>query len=177
MRNQSGITLIELILVVTIVAAVLGLGIPSFVTMMQNNQRAAAINSLMTVIQTARAEAIKRGGDVVFCSRQSDSTCGGINDWYKGWILFIDDDQDDVDADGDGNKLIDAGEPVISIQQSLPDRLKSNRAKYSFNALGRLMSGGSLTYCDNRGTEESRKVSIGPSGRPRVLDAEDADCT
>ncbi len=61
MRSRmGGMTLIELMIVLTIVAVVLMMGMPSMAVWMKNSRIRSAADSLHNSMQTARAEAVRR---------------------------------------------------------------------------------------------------------------------
>lgn len=59
-RRQSGISLVELLVVVFIIGILVATGIPSFQTWMQNVQIRTAAESLLNGLQSAKNEAIRR---------------------------------------------------------------------------------------------------------------------
>jgi len=65
-RGQRGVTLIELILSIAVLAILLALGVPSFQAWLQNAQIRNAADAVMNGIQLARAEAVRRNKVVYF---------------------------------------------------------------------------------------------------------------
>ena len=61
----------------------------------QANRLTAQTNDLVTVLNYARSEAIKRGVRVTLCSSNNGTSCLGSTTWDTGWIAFI-------DTNGDG---------------------------------------------------------------------------
>jgi type IV fimbrial biogenesis protein FimT len=86
MNNQQGFTLIELMVTLAISAILLGIGVPSFRGMIENNRIAAASNDLVTGLQLARSEAINRGIPVVLCASSDQATCATTPVWINGWV-------------------------------------------------------------------------------------------
>jgi type IV fimbrial biogenesis protein FimT len=106
--RQAGFTLVELIVAMLVVAVLVGLGVPSFRYVTTANRIAGEINGLLGDMQLARAEAIKEGQTVTVCSSSTPYTaCSGSTAWANGWIVFM---------DANGNKTVDAGEPVLRVQ-------------------------------------------------------------
>jgi type IV fimbrial biogenesis protein FimT len=68
-RTQSGVTLIELMIGIGLLALLLGLAVPSFMLWMQNSQIRTAADAVINGIQLARAEAIRRNKPVEFVLR------------------------------------------------------------------------------------------------------------
>lgn len=103
----SGVTLLELMVVVAVVAVLLGIAVPSFVKMTQTNRVAGEINALSGDLQFARAEAIKEGLPVTICTSSNGSSCLGSSSWSTGWIVF---------SDANGTQTVDAGDVVLRKQ-------------------------------------------------------------
>lgn len=65
-RRLQGLSLIEMMVVVAIVAILAAVGIPSFNDWIQNTQIRTAAESIVSGMQTARAEAIRRSTPIEF---------------------------------------------------------------------------------------------------------------
>jgi type IV fimbrial biogenesis protein FimT len=91
--QHSGVSLIEVLTVIVIVAILTTLAVPSFRDVTQRNRIASQINSFIADLQFARSEAIKRGVSVTVCPSTSGAACSGLNAWHSGWIVFSDVDQ------------------------------------------------------------------------------------
>lgn len=109
MRPRAlGFTVIELLVVVTILAVLAALAGPSFGPLIERWRTNQAVNNITSTLYLARSEAIKRGGKVSV--RKIANGTDGCNfasttqEWSCGWIIF-------VDADEDGN--LDAGEEIL----------------------------------------------------------------
>lgn len=72
--NCTGVTLIELLIGMAIVAILVTMGLPSFTTWMQNRQLRSAAESIQTGLQLARGEAVKRNTFVGFTMAGPDSS-------------------------------------------------------------------------------------------------------
>lgn len=87
---QSGVTMLELLVVLILLSIVVTLAVPYMGEIIQRN-RLAADASLFTVdLAFARSEAIKRRQPVTVCSSVDGQTCVNTDDWSKGWIIFSD---------------------------------------------------------------------------------------
>ena len=90
-RNESaGVTLFELLIVMSIVAILLALAVPSFRYVTQSNRSSSEINGLLGDLQFARAEAIKEGQTVTVCATNGGNACVGTTAWNGGWMVFSD---------------------------------------------------------------------------------------
>jgi type IV fimbrial biogenesis protein FimT len=107
-RTCRGVTLIETITVMSLVAILLAIAVPSFRYVTNANRIASEGNGLLGDLQYARAEAMKEGQAVVVCVSSDNAHClaGNLN-WNLGWIVF---------SDLNGNGVADPGEPVLRVQ-------------------------------------------------------------
>jgi type IV fimbrial biogenesis protein FimT len=109
-RRARGFTLLELMIAVAAVAILTGIGVSSFRWVTNTNRVATEVNGLLGDMQFARGEAIKEGQTVTICTSNNGTSCAGTLTWHSGWIVF---------SDANGNKVVDAGEPVRRWQKSL----------------------------------------------------------
>jgi type IV fimbrial biogenesis protein FimT len=119
--GQAGITLIELVSTLAIVAVVTSFSVPALTGLITGTGLTAATNTLVADMRLARSEAVRRGAQVVICGSRDGTTCSGSTDWDSGWLLF-------VDADADGalarrSELAD-GDEVIRVTRREPDGLR-----------------------------------------------------
>jgi type IV fimbrial biogenesis protein FimT len=96
--RASGFTLVELMIALTIVAILVGLAAPSYRDFTHNNQTSATNNDLVTALNLARNESLRRGTGVTVCPSPDGVVCSNAGDWPKGWIVFQDDAQNGVIA-------------------------------------------------------------------------------
>ena len=78
-RLQRGFTLVEAMVVISIMAILAGTSVSSFVWLNQATQVRSATFDLVADLDFARSEAVKRNADVVVAPR------GG--DWGNGWTV------------------------------------------------------------------------------------------
>jgi type IV fimbrial biogenesis protein FimT len=77
--QQSGVTLIELIVALSILAILASLAVPSFQGMIMNRHISSTAESILNGLQIARAEAVRRNTQVQF-------VLGGGSDWTVGCV-------------------------------------------------------------------------------------------
>ncbi|MCA1805453.1 MAG: GspH/FimT family pseudopilin [Xanthomonadaceae bacterium] len=86
MKNRktkiTGFTLIELMVTISIAAILLAIGVPSFQAIIENNRLATQSNELITAVNLARSEAIKRSCDITIDP--------GANGYVQGWTVSTD---------------------------------------------------------------------------------------
>src|ERR1043165_1245229 len=88
--RHRGFTLIELMLGITVLAILLGIGVPSFNEMIRNNRLVEQSNELVAVLNYARSESLTRGIRVSACPANGN-VCSGGTDWNTGILVFTDD--------------------------------------------------------------------------------------
>jgi type IV fimbrial biogenesis protein FimT len=88
--EQTGVTLIELLMVISIAVILTAIGVPSYRYVTTSNRIAGEINGLLGDIQFARYEALKEGLSVTICPTASSTatTCDGSTTWGNGWIVL-----------------------------------------------------------------------------------------
>jgi type IV fimbrial biogenesis protein FimT len=160
--RSAGVTLLEMMMTVAIVAVLGGIAAPSFTGMIRDNERTAAVNSFVHALYLARSEAIKRGRIVSVCKSSDGSTCNRAGAWSDGWMVFVNDDADDQPQRDDG-------EDILMVYAGWPNgSITSNRLAYSFRAYNQSVVNGTLLFCDSRGGDHARAIIISQTGRPRV---------
>jgi type IV fimbrial biogenesis protein FimT len=111
--RQAGVTLIELLTVMVIVAILMSIGIPSYRYITTDNRLSTEANKLLGDLQFARSEAVREGQSITVCVARSTSStspscaAAGTTTWEKGWIVF---------SDVNNDQTIDSGDPVLRIQ-------------------------------------------------------------
>ena len=162
-RHQCGLTLIELLICLTIVAVLTTVAIPSFGEMHKNTLRRTSVNNVWHALFLARSEAIKRNSVVVLCKSRDATRCDNSpGNWSAGWIVF-----ENLDHDEPAQR--DAGEPVLRVYNPVGGiSVTSNRQTFSFRPFAQGAVNGTIVFCDSRGSEAARAIIISHTGRPRV---------
>jgi type IV fimbrial biogenesis protein FimT len=88
-QRQSGVTLIELMIVIGIAAILMAIGVPSYRYVTSANRVSGEINSLLGDMTFARYEAVKEGLSVQVCpAGATATTCAASSTWSNGWIVL-----------------------------------------------------------------------------------------
>jgi type IV fimbrial biogenesis protein FimT len=88
--RQSGVTMVELIVTMTIAGILLAMGVSSYKYVTKANRASGEINALLGDMQFARYEAVKEGLSVTICPAASISAiaCDANQTWSEGWIVL-----------------------------------------------------------------------------------------
>jgi type IV fimbrial biogenesis protein FimT len=162
MRFQ-GYSLLELLVTLTLVVVLLSLGVPGLRDLALDARRLADVNAFVSAIQLARSESAKRAQAVVLCQTADSVVCGTSGQAYdRGWMVFVDADEDSPPRRDDEEILLLHHSPVMQ------GSIRSNRAFYVFRPYYRRSTNGTVVFCDLRGPAAARAVIVSYTGRPRV---------
>lgn len=175
MKNKnSGFTLLELMVVVTISGILLMVGIPSFRSMLVTNELASITNDLTMSLKLARSSAITSGKNAYVCSSDDGLKCKGLaGSWSDGWLVWIDVNGKNGYEDGTDELLwvkeADSGSPItIKPTAASTDFETQVKFKYTgtlYNALP-----GVFELCSGFGATKGypkRVITITVSGEPQ----------
>jgi type IV fimbrial biogenesis protein FimT len=165
-KQASGFTLLELIVTIAIVGILMALAVPSFNDAIRSSRLTTYANTLVTALNLARSEAVKRGVPVVV--RKISTTTASY--WsVSGWNVFV---------DTDGDNVLDTGEEILRTYPALPASftlMANNFQNYiTYTANGASNINGSFAVCDNRDGNNipepytSRLIIINNVGRIRM---------
>lgn len=169
--KSGGVTLIELLTVLAVVAIFQLLAVPAMSSLLDSIRMSTGINTLLTSIHFARNEATKRNDRVVMCKSAGTGECVRSGGWEQGWIVF---------HDRNNNAIFDAGDSMLLSEPALPTHFKLagnsplvNYVSYTANGTTQLISGafqaGTFTLCRQSDTSvQARQIVISSGGRPRT---------
>lgn len=167
--HQRGVTLIELLTVIAIVAVLAGIGVPSFRDTIARNRMAAQSTEVLSALNFARSEAIKRGHSVTLCRSSDGATCATTGSWEGGWLAFA-----DKNGNGAINTDLDAtkNEAVIRVWSALSAdfTLKGSTNVAStirYDARGMAQNTGQMLLCKGGSINGARAIII-TTARPRA---------
>jgi type IV fimbrial biogenesis protein FimT len=163
-NKQRGVTLLELMVVIAIVAILAAVGLPSMTEMVKNNRVSSARMNFISDLNFARSEAIKRNTRILICSGQAD--CVNDANWAAtGWLVCYDADRNGAcDATVAGNP-----NPILvraPLQQDIA--LTGPAAPVVYNAIGSQGSAGAIVDFTLKGSWSSaaaaKPITIAPTG-------------
>lgn len=176
----KGFTLIETMVVLMVMGIILGLGMPSFLNLMEKMGTESEAKVLAEGLRTARLVAIEGREKVVVCPSANNSTCtagAGGSAWNGGFLIY---------RDKNDSKTLNNGEEILishTFRTSITVKTESDqnqRIFYNENGWS-IGSAETLLVCANVGTNENAyRVVINRAGRIKVQDwrnpAWDSNC-
>jgi type IV fimbrial biogenesis protein FimT len=151
--NARGVTLMELLFALGLLALVASLSVPGF----QASARTAAVRGatfeLLAGLQQSRAQAILESRTTELCPADTGGGCLPSSAAGTRWRTTF----EDADA-------------VPGFIRELPRGVvvRSTRSPLSFRPHGLAASPGTLTICDVHGVAEPRSIVVSQTGRTRV---------
>lgn len=159
----KGFTLLELLVVISIVAILVSVAVPSFKSSLTKSRRSAEGENIMRDINVARSEAIKRGKRVVLCTGDS-SGCNSSANWTDGWIAFVDEDTND--SKNTTEQILRIGELDSSSFTLIGSTDIAHIIKFQPDGIA--IATGTLTLCDSDGADAAKALILSASGKPKI---------
>lgn len=155
--RQRGFNILELMVGVTVLAILLGIGVPSFTQLIRNNRAVSQSNDLVSALNYARSEALKRGIRVSVCPA-SGAACSGADDWNTGILVFDDDT-------GTAGALDVSDETLQSWPAYTNNLVASGPTSISFMPNGAQAAGTIDIYKSGCTGPQTRRISVAITGR------------
>lgn len=162
---QQGLTLIELLVALAMIALIYTCSIPNLNTFLMRQERELVLNNLKTAIYYAQNEALAQGKTIILCnhSPSKQSTCEPKqwNKWNDGFLVVT-------------------GQQVLARFPALTKgtlKFESIRHNIAFEPNGTThKTNGTFTYCPfNKNSAEARTLIINDAGRPYLNGNKDAE--
>lgn len=146
-RRQLGLTLIEFMIALAVLAILMAIAAPSFAQFLQNTRFSATSNDFLLAMRTARSEAIKRKSPV-----RVEST-NASTDWSGGWQITA----------------VANGQQIFTHEQLARGQTLTGQsfAAFQFDEQGFLNQSDVLTLCGQSGGN-GRRIEVLPSGQTKV---------
>lgn len=157
---QQGVTLLEILIALAVIAIVLTVISPNVQTIVTKSKTSSTINELSSVIQHARFIAVDQNITTRVCPTNNFSSC--TTNWNHAKMVFI-------DANGNGSR--DTSEPLITTAQkvSTSATMTGPNSALSFQDSGAVSMSTSIKICpNNNDVNMARSININAQGRVRV---------
>lgn len=170
-RRNRGVTLIEAMVVVVIIAILAGIAAPDLRRMFEDLRVSNATNEFTSAINLARTEAIKKGRLVTICrsaNAESDApSCSAGSDWNVGWLVF-------VESSSTANvSTYEAGEDLLArrglFTGGITAQMTTANAWMTFNSTGEPVGMANMAINFNYEGKHARQICMSRSGRVRVI--------
>lgn len=178
-KQNSGLTLIELMVTLTVLATMVAIGVPQYQRMIETNRIAGSINSLAGDLKLARSEAAKRNQVVTVCASNNGNTCNTAN-WDQGWIVF---------ADQNGDRVVNVTDTMVAVNTgatpgfAFTDTGFTNPGVLQYAPSGALTTtslaaaGGTFKLCETGINDAIRARGITINTQGRIRSARDTDAS
>jgi len=163
MNIRKGFTLIEIMISISIVMILFGIGLPSLKKFIVELRVDNEISLICRLLFIARNTALNENKTVTLCPLNNQNTC--VNEWKNALSVFV---------DANNNKIYEplSGERIIKIKQSIleGDKLQygNTRKGLTYAATGHLSGWGqnaTFKYCPKNYEDKSRGIVVSVSGR------------
>lgn len=182
--SVKGFTLIELMVTVALVAVLMAVAVPSMTTFQRNAQLTSFSNTLLSAINAARGEAMKRGQPAMVVPTDGSN-------WSSGWVVFVDLDRSQTYSETTDFTVLKREAPpsylaitVTGTASASPPYIMFDASGYAKNKAGGFPGNQSFNIkrSDATGIDEfaqTRRIKIASTGRVRVCtpkSGSDAQC-
>ena len=162
MRNTGGVTLIEMLFGMAVMAILAGLAAPGFRQSLRETAVRAATYELLAGLQQTRGSSIIQSRPGMLCPSDAAGNClpAAAPASYWRWSVET------------------AGQPPPLEPHALPAGVvaRSSRSPLRFWPHALNASTGTLTICDTQGIAPPRAIVVNVSGRARVTTALETAC-
>lgn len=148
-RASRGVTIVELLIALVILGILTAMALPSFDRMLENARVRGTSDALMSGLQLARAEAIRRNARVRF-----------VLGTQAAWTV-------ELDSDGTDIQVRSAGE---GSQNLTVTPTPNNATTVTFNSLGRVVNATPITrlVVDATAKTDNLQIDIASGGQVRL---------
>ena len=163
-RCQRGLTLIEAVMTMTVLAICTAIAVPSYRALIQRQRVDATMHLLTTHMASARMNAVTRRIPTVVCPSDGRGACRQDSDWTQGWLMFL---------DRDGNGKPDDPLDILRDERAPSDPAlrilsTSGRLRLRYSPDGRSI-GSNITVSLCYGGQVKGEIKVSNSGRVRSL--------
>ncbi|WP_028117985.1 GspH/FimT family pseudopilin [Ferrimonas senticii] len=161
-QAETGITLVELLISLAVLALLLGWGAPNLVELQARARAKSQIDDLYQDLRGARELAITYVNSVTVCPLDSNNRCH--NDWHSGYRVFID-TSPFGEFSSDDELIFERGKIATG------DFISSTEKMFRFTTDGFTSDAGNIRYCPRSVDSNHRQqLTISTTGGVRYND-------
>lgn len=165
--HSCGVTLLELLFAISIIAILAALAIPSFAAMARGARLTTAVNQLVGDLHFARSTAITRGTPVVLCLSADGIHCAeDVDSPTHKWLIF------QASGTKPGTSEVSAVTPLRVGELPEPITVRGTRSAVTYWPATRAGTTATFHLCHEAAPDEGRRVIVSQTGRPRVAEAD-----
>ncbi|WP_086931194.1 GspH/FimT family pseudopilin [Agarilytica rhodophyticola] len=161
-KYNQGLTLAELLICLSIVALLIGVGIPSFSSIQARMQSYVLTSTLARSLAAARDFALSSNSTVTLCGINQQQEC--VANDFKEISIFIDRDKNAAITDNEHIFLISS----LDYSGQLNLRAALRRHYIRFKKEGSAEQAGSFIYCHAKYHTASSRITVSMSGRSYI---------
>jgi type IV fimbrial biogenesis protein FimT len=170
-RLDHGMTLVELLAVLSILAILLGIGVPGMNRLVAGTRANGSMMELHALLGFARQNAVMLRRAVTLCGTSNGSACATV--WNgKATLVFLD---DNLNRSADGNERILATSELTRSGR-IHWRASGNRSYLRYRPDGGVSEIGRFVYCPaDNDPRQARAVIVAATGRARSASDSNGD--
>ncbi|CAN2040568.1 type IV fimbrial biogenesis protein FimT [Candidatus Magnetomoraceae bacterium gMMP-15] len=165
-KKQAGMTLIELIVVIAILAVLIGVAVPNFMVWLPEYKLKDAARDMLSTMQLARLRAVKENANVIVDFSDSNQ-----------YIAFVDNGEGGGTVD---DKVQNGNEKTIKIKE-IPDEIEvhdvgfsGGSSKCKFSSRGFPSGFGGHVYLKNN-QDTYMGIKVNSTGNIRIVKSSDGE--
>lgn len=167
---DSGFSLAELLVVVSIAALLLVGSVPSLGKWQASKRAHATLVAIADDIAHARRRAHHSPAPVVVCPSSDGARCDQTLDYSDGWLVFHNTNEDRPAIRDPDEPILLRGVPESGVQ------LVANRRRFELTAHPRRSTNGTITACDRAARVPAKRLVVSYSGRARFATSDRSQC-
>jgi type IV fimbrial biogenesis protein FimT len=164
-RLVRGVSMIELMMGVAIMAIVIKVAAPSFSDFISKSRLTSSVSTLVADLNYARGEAIMRNAPVIVCAKVSNaSSCSTTPSWQTGWVVCVDANSDNV-CDTASATVPNPIRVRNGVSSTTP--ITAGAAVTRFSTVGAATGNAAFTVTGGPTTSPSRTIQVTSNGYVR----------
>lgn len=190
--SQSGLSLLEILVTITILSILSSLAAPSVSALIQSNRARSVSDEFTSSLYQARSESVKRGHRITLCASDAlqQNCAANVDNFSGGWIIFTDYNDNQIldpvstlfDTSGDG--VDDSPEELLFVSEKPAENIeiKTNgtpRRSFTYRSNGLVDNVGigfSVFIRDAESAAQLSRLTINMTGRVKQCIGDAVKC-